>query len=298
MENTWYTGINNFKKHTLNAGDNKTFTLELCDTEFEPNRDIDAIMFDHLANRQSKTVEILYSGGLDSEFTLASCMRNKIPVEAMTMVIKVRGAILNVVDLYYSEKFCRENNIKQNFFYLDAVDFYESGQYLEYLIPYGIVEPHVASHFWLLDKCQHFPVIGGDWPWVHAHRKSKIISPHKNDYCNYERYMNDNGISGVGNMIGYSLESCCYFIKKHLECYTPGVEGAATSAFLKFKMYGLAEPRLRSYGWETCPPELFNKLKYKAELLGRIGIIENKIVWGEQIAKIIQSEVRENSSFV
>jgi len=297
MNNTvWYSGLNNFKKHTLDQY--KNFTLELTENEFEPNRNIDAIMLDHLANRQTKTVEVLYSGGLDSELVLSSCIRNNIPVEANTMVIKIHGAILNVVDLYYSEKFCRENNIKQNFFYLDAIDFYEGGQHLEYLLPYNIIEPHVASHFWLLDKCQNFPIIGGDWPWVQAHRKSKVLSPHKIDYCNYDRYMNDNGISGIGNMIGHSIESCFYFIKKHLECYESGNEGPVTSAFLKFKMYGLTEPRLRSYGWESCPVDLFNKLKYKAELLSKVGKIENNIVWGETIANLIQSEVRQNSSFV
>ena len=297
-ETIWYTGVNNFRKHTLNVGPTNYFTLELCDDDFEPNRHIDSIMLDHLSDRQTKTVEVLYSGGLDSEFVLDSCLRNNIPVEATTLVIKVHGAILNVVDLYYSEKYCRENNIKQNFFYLDALDFYQSGQYLEYLQPYNITEPHVASHFWLLDKCQNFPIIGGDWPWVHAHKNEKVLSPQRIDFCNYERYMNDTGITGIGNMIGHSLESCCYFINKHIEYYEHGNDKFDTVPFLKFKMYGVKEPRIKSYGWEQCPPELFNKIRYKAELLSKLGRVEHSIVWGEKIANIIKSEVRQNSRFV
>lgn len=295
----WYTGLNNFKKHTLTLSHPKSFLVELVDQDFEPDRHIDAIMFDHLKDRQTKTVEVLYSGGLDSELVLGSCIRNKIPVEATTLVITIRGAILNVIDLYYSEKFCRENNIKQNLFYLDALDLYESGQYLEYLLPYHITEPHIASHFWLIDKCQNYPVVGGDWPWVHAHRiHNKILSPQRNDFCNYERYMSSKGITGIGNMIGHSLESCCYFIKKHIEHHEIGNDSFHTLPFMKFKMYDVKEPRIKSYGWEQCPKSLFDQAKYKLTLISKIGQIKQTIKWGSKISSILQTPLNESSKFL
>ena len=54
---------------------------ELLDVPFESNRNITDIFNDHLSIRQTKYVEVLYSGGLDSELVLLSCLKNKIPVE-------------------------------------------------------------------------------------------------------------------------------------------------------------------------------------------------------------------------
>lgn len=291
-----WAGGDGFINRKLNL-DTKEFLSVLTDNDFEPNRDIDAIFYDHLKDRQTKTVDLFYSGGLDSELVLMSCIRNKIPVNAITLVVKVKGAILNVVDLYYSEKFCRENNIKQHFFYLNAEDIFYNDRYLDYLVPYQIAEPHLASHFWLMEQCQNFPIIGGDWPWVHAHKKQRVISPTRVDFCGYERYMQDKGIAGIGNMIGHSLESCCHFIKKHIEYYEPGNDTFSAVPFLKYRMYNTNEPRIKSYGWETCPEELLSMKKYKTTLASKIGLIKNKIVWGSSISNVLQSTAYENSSF-
>lgn len=300
MENeiVWYTGINHFKKNSLSSGKNKEFTLELReDIDFDLNKSIDEIFYDHLKIRHTKKVEVLYSGGLDSELVMSSCIKNKIPVEANTLIIKAKGAIINVVDLYYSEKFCRENNIKQNLFVLDANEFYEGGHYLEYLVPYNIIEPHVASHFWLIEKCNNFPVIGGDWPWVQTNKQNKIISPYKLDYSSYERFMNNKGIIGIGNMISHSFESCFYFIKSHIKNYNLGEDSFYTVPFLKYKLYGLQEPRIKSYGWENCPPGVFNMFNYKIKLVELLGITTHKIIWGPVISALLDSNTNYNTKF-
>lgn len=292
---TW-TGGDGFIKRTLNTN-TKEFLTELTDNEFEPNRSVDEIFYDHLKNRQTKTIDLLYSGGLDSELVLQSCLRNNIPVNAITLVIKVRGAILNVVDLYYSEKFCRENNIKQHLFHLNAEDIFYNDAYIDLLVPYQVSEPHFASHFWLLEKCKNVPVIGGDWPWVQMHKQNKVISPTRIDLCCHERFMLDKKIPGISNMVGHSLESSCHFIKKHIEYHEPKTDTFNTVPFLKYKMYGVSEPRIRSYGWETCPEQLLNLKKYKITLLSKIGIVRNKIKWGNKIGSILQTNTNENSSF-
>lgn len=294
----WATGLYNYKKCRLEtSGQVSKFTTELTDNDFEPNRSVDAIFYDHLKGRQTKTVDLLYSGGLDSELVLMSCIRNKIPVNAITLVVKVKGAILNVVDLYYSEKFCRENNIKQHLFHLNAEDIFHNDAYLDYLVPYQVSEPHLASHFWLLERCHNFPVIGGDWPWVHAHKQNKVLSPARIDFCSYERYMTDKGITGIGNMIGHSLESCCHFIQKHIDNYETGYDQFHTVPFLKYKMYQTNEPRIKSYGWETCPEQLLNLKRYKINLLKEIGAVNNSIKWYDKISDILQTNTNINSSF-
>lgn len=282
----WETGLSGYKKHTLESNH---FTTELTECQFEKGRNIDNIFLDHLVNRQTSTVEILFSGGTDSELVLMSCLRNKIPVEVMTMVIQFKGISINITDLYYSEKFCRENNIKQNLFYLDAEWLFDSGKYLDYLLPYNIREPHVASHFWLIEQCNNYPILGGDWPWYQKHKN--VLSPFRLAYSNYERFMHDKGISGIGNMISHSFESSYKFIelqKQYDDDIVP---------LLKQKMYGLDSPRLRSYGWEQSLSSIFNINKYKIELLKELGPQYENIKWGEQISKLIDSTDNSNSLF-
>ena len=288
----WSTGLNGYKKHTLHNND---FTTELTECQFEPGRSLDSIFVDHLMDRPDSPVELLYSGGLDSELVLMSLLRNNIPVEAMTMVIMIKGAILNVVDLYYSEKFCRENNVKQNLFYFDAVDFYESEKYLEYALPLKIVEPHVPSHMWLIEQCHGYPVIGGDWPWVQSEKK--VLSPFKLAFSSYERFMTLKGIPGIGNMISHSFESSYHFIQQHLKWHERGNDSFHTVPFLKYKMYGTKEPRIKSYGWEQCPTQLFNINKYKIELLKQLGVPKSTIVWGDKISTLINSSTNSNNLF-
>ena len=281
----WSTGLNEYKKHTL---DNNNFTTELTECKFELGRSVDAIFNDHLADRPNSPVELLYSGGMDSELVLMSLMNNKIPVEVITMVIQVRGITLNVTDLYYSEKFCRENNIKQNLFYLDAEDFFNSGKYLEYLLPYSITEPHVASHFWLIEQCQSYPILGGDWPWFQKHKN--VLSPFRLAYSMYEKFMQDKNISGIGNMIGHSFESSYKFIELQKQINEDIVP------LLKQQMYKMPLPRIRSYGWEQGN-KFFPINKYKIELLRQVGIPKSTIIWGEQIKMLIESETNSNILF-
>jgi len=97
----WSSGSNGYKNCTLESGENShKFTTELLDVPFEAGRSITEIFNDHLAIRQTKYVEVLYSGGLDSELVLLSCMKNNIPVIALTLVIKVEGLVINTHDLY------------------------------------------------------------------------------------------------------------------------------------------------------------------------------------------------------
>ena len=87
--NVWYSGQDNYLKNTFITDDetNKhTYELELIeDVHIQENRTIYEVYNDLLSVRQTKTVQLLFSGGLDSELTLHACLKNKIPVEAVTL---------------------------------------------------------------------------------------------------------------------------------------------------------------------------------------------------------------------
>ena len=297
----WNIGLQNFKKCSLELQENfNHFTTELLDVDFEYGRDIADIFFDHLANRQTKYVEVLYSGGLDSELVLLSCLRKNIPVKAITLLIRINGMIVNTHDLYYAEKFCREHDVPQKIIELDALDFFESGKFYDYLIPYYITEPHVATHLWLIEECSHFPVLGGDWPWVQVNKVEKVLSPFRLDFSSYERFMKDKGISGIGNMISHSLESSYKMIELHIQNYE-GFTGKENYAQLKQRMYSKIEPsiepRINSYGWENSKQKNFHLLHMRIELLKKLKTTTHSIKWGKTIADLLGTTIRENDKF-
>ena len=294
----WNTGLRGYKKCTLELNNyGHTFTTELLDVPFIPDRSITEIFNDHLSINNSKYVEVLYSGGLDSEIVLLHCIQHNIPVIAITMVIKLKGLTINTHDLYYAEKFCRENNITHKLIDLDADKFFNTGQYLDYLTPYYITEPHVATHLWLLEQCDYFPVIGGDWPWCHVNKENKILSPTRLEFSSYDRFMQDRNINGIGNMISHSIDSVYYFINLQINSY----EGKEDVSFLKARMYNKInkiEPRLRSYGWENRNTLDFNLATYKIELLKQLNVTKNYIKWGNTIKQLLNTTLSESSTFI
>lgn len=307
---TWYAGKNNYKKHTYepdyyehNLG---RFTTELLDVECRPLTNIHDIIADDLSVRQTKTVEVLFSGGMDSECVIRSCLYNKIPVRALTARFYVKGFLVNTHDLYYAEKFCREHNVEQKFIDIDAWDFFESGRFADYIVPYYIWYPHVAVHFWIFEQATGFPVLGGEysWPWA----TEKIISPHRIPFMVYDRFMADRGIHGIGSMLGNSLESNCLFIKNHLRIVRSAPEGYYRGeddkiTILKQVLYkemgfGDLELRMKNYGWDMVHPDIISLPKYLSKIIDKTGTSNARIIWGQQIANAMGGEPGSNDRHI
>jgi hypothetical protein len=180
---------------------------------------------------------------------------------------------------------------------LDADKFFQNGNHLSYLTPYYIIEPHVATHLWLLEQCSYFPIVGGDWPWVHNHIENKVLSPCRLEFSSYERFMKDKGIDGIGNMVGYSLESSCKLIQIHLNNH---IDSDSVSN-IKSRMYQTIYPelraRLRSYGWEHHKTKSFNLMNYKIELIKQLKTTTPHIKWNNTIKTLLNTQVNQNDKF-
>ena len=306
----WYAGTNNYKRHTYEPDYYEPkmgrFTTELLDVETRNTTNIHEIFADDLSIRQTKTVEVLFSGGMDSECVIRSCLHSKIPVRALTARFMVKGYPVNTHDLYYAEKFCRENNVEQVFVDLDSEKFFESGRYADYLVPYNIWHPHVAVHFWIFEQATGFPVLGGEysWPWA----TEKIVSPHRIPFMSYDRFLQDKGIHGIGNMLGNSLESNCLFIKNHLDIvhrappgYYRGEDDKITilkQALYEQMGFGKLELRMKNYGWDGVLKETFDLWQYYWVLQGKYGESKAVIKWGNKIAEALGGEPGSNDRHI
>lgn len=290
QQKIWYSGLDNYRKHTLT---DESFTVELLDVPLRGLNTVNEAFAAHLEGA-NLPVEVLYSGGLDSEVVLMSCIMNKIPTVAVTMRLMFRGAPFNISDIYYAEKFCREHQIKQVVYDLDVEQFYNNGDHVQYLENYNIQLFVVPTLYWLIEKCHSFPVIGGDYLWPLSNIGELTYSPYRKDYNTYDLFMQEKGIPGIGNMISHSLDSNILFIKEHLKHYPKE----------KFKidmMYELGfenlEYRHRSHGWE-----LIKNLDYDWEKVGfdafyRLPKYKNIVHWNQALADVIGGTPGYNDNF-
>lgn len=303
----FYSGRLNYKKHTHTIGlGTQQFATHISDVETEDFQTFDNIIARDLGSRGNKTVEVLYSGGMDSELVLASCIKQHIPCVAVTMKLMGNGCVLNTHDLYYSERFCRNNSIPHKIIELDCDRFFDNGDHIAYLEPFLITHPHVATHFWLFEQCESFPVIGGDypWPWVYP----RIISPFRHHYCYYDEFMKKRNITGIGNILSYSLEASMFGASKHTELVegNPGeYDGTPRRiARLKHRLYSdflgtELEQRFRSDGWTQLPVTVFNLGQYRGDLYKRFKVVETdtSISWEQKMATAIGGVPGSNNRF-
>jgi hypothetical protein len=297
MEVIWTDGVDNYKENKIITDpitNKKVHHIILKDVPTDNTKSYLDMSHSILANKGK--LNVLLSGGQDSELLLRTIMSLGLDYSVTTMKLVVDDCIVNTQDLYYSEMFCRENNVKQNIITLDVYDFFESKKYLNYLIPYSIIEPHVATHFWMLEQCDDTPVFAGDysWPWI----EKSILSPHRLEYSSYSRFMLDNNINGISSFLNHSLELNMHLIDRHYHYYNDTLESGRFKSNL-YSSLGVGEfvPRLRNSGWEGLTSKLFKKNKYKLELIKKLGVTPSTIFWGEKIKTLLKSDVNQNNIY-
>jgi len=309
----WYSGLDNYKKHTFTVDPNNKehkYVLEILDRELpKEERNIFDIFADYLSVRQTRTVEVLFSGGVDSELILKTCLLKKIPVRALTLRMYIHGILKNTHDLYYSEKFCRANGVEQKFIDLDIKSFYENGNHIPYLEPYYVTRATLATQLWLLEQATGFPIIGGEYMWPWAHYNVMILSPIRSLFSAHDRFMKDRGIMGIGTILDYGYESNVKILKSHINVVKsdiPRYNNLTMTAHSILKHYiwkklGYEdiELRRRSGGWEYIDIDSYDldRKKLEVELIKKYGVTIDKIKWNEGVAKILNNEPGENNKF-
>lgn len=103
--------------------------------------------------------KLCLSGGIDSACMLESFASKKIPFEAV--FLKFNNA-LNDFDIKTNIQLCEEKKIKYSVVDLDIIHFFDSGLYFEIAQKYECQSPQIATHLWLLDQIDGFPVLSGN----------------------------------------------------------------------------------------------------------------------------------------
>lgn len=107
--------------------------------------------------REGLSVDVLFSGGSDSEIVLRSFKELKVPINVHIMRY---DNYVNAHDWSYAYVICQSLNIKPIFHDLDLIDFWESGKCMEYADLSKCVSPQLLPHMWLMDRVDGLPVMG------------------------------------------------------------------------------------------------------------------------------------------
>lgn len=285
----WSDGLNNYKQHQI-VNKQHYIDYKLLINGDVPNSSFDEIVLKNLEGNQLP-IHLLYSGGIDSEFVLVMLKKLNVQFDVVTMKLTYKNLIINTQDIYYSDKFCRHNNIKQKIITLDCKKFYESDDYKKFIEPYSINSAYLSSQFWLLSQLDGFNIIGGNYFWPQFQKDNPVLSPMTYGSNFHQKFMNDNNIRGIGNMLSHSYAINYLLIqehKKHVGTSQIGVKE------IKSKIYKtLSESNLQlrniSHGWENR--DIFDVKKFDLP----INLYKHcQIIWDENLKNLLETTLYEN----
>lgn len=210
----WYSGYNNYKIQT--KSDNQ-FTVEFSEQEIDKNLTIQQVYRNHLQSITKPFVEILYSGGLDSEILMLSLLEMKIPIRVKSLKLYFNDCLLNGYDLYFIDNFCRSRNIDVEYIDLEITKFHGSAFDIDVCAKYHMQKPYHSFTFYALQRCEGYVIMGGEYPWVSKVNGKYFLNCPSIPFSSYELYFKDNGLEGIGNMQTYTLNSLYLFVKSHLQ---------------------------------------------------------------------------------
>lgn len=107
-------------------------------------------------------INIMFSGGIDSEVVVQSFKQLDVPFKVSIMRFKDD---LNIHDISHAVIFCEQNNIKYDLIDLDLLKFWETDLH-RYAEKAKSWSPQTCSTMWLADQIDDFPVMGTGDSWL------------------------------------------------------------------------------------------------------------------------------------
>lgn len=139
---------------------------------------------------------VLYSGGIDSELIVETCIAANIEFDVSIMRYVVDGESMNDFDINYAIDYCNNYDVNYTIYELDLNWFLEGGTYIEYAIRYQCNSPQLCCHMWLMDCISGTPILGGDMVVIRGTGdKMHLWSKPFMNYC-YDSYFTQTNREG------------------------------------------------------------------------------------------------------
>lgn len=157
----------------------------------------------HLLSALDCEINIMYSGGLDSEIVAEACRLYSIPHRLHFIMLTNSNRVFNEVD--YNNAIAFDNKVELH--NLDFDQYFESGDYIDFALQYKTTSPQLACHLKIAKDIGSNLVFGGDAMRFNYKLDTKQVtftSVSPGHFC-YDNLVCETG--GIGNMAiaNYSL---------------------------------------------------------------------------------------------
>lgn len=126
---------------------------------------LDAVEYVY-ANKTGK-FQVLYSGGLDSQYVCEVLLRLKMDFEPVIINLKNNaGELLNWHDIKYAYEFCKSKNITPITYDLNFEKFVDSGKHLEIGISVTCAGTAMPTTMHVASQLDGFSLLGNDPPYM------------------------------------------------------------------------------------------------------------------------------------
>lgn len=107
---------------------------------------------------------VLFSGGIDSQFTMGIAQQMGVRVNAITYAGIWENSVVNASDVLTAQRFCAKHDIPIRIIDLDLKQFLNSGELIDFATSYKTFSPQVCCHLKFLSSLDNStPILmGGD----------------------------------------------------------------------------------------------------------------------------------------
>jgi hypothetical protein len=205
--------------------------------------------------QRTSPLQLCYSGGLDSEFVLATFLDLGIPIQVFIM-----NTQYNHHETKYAFKFCEARNITPVVIDLDYDKFVESGKLLKIAESMQCAQWQIPANMWLVSQLSGTVLIGNDPPHLKLNQKTNLWYLDEEEVIHSQfNFWRDNSIEGTPFLLSYTPELMLSFlidpdIEKLANHGFPGKLGTNSTKVRVFNRYSGfdLEQRVKQHGYEVA----------------------------------------------
>jgi hypothetical protein len=222
--------------------------------------------------RKGLPIDILFSGGKDSEITLRSFLEIKVPVN----VHFVDYDFYNMYDKRWATKICEFFNIKLNIHNLDIRKFWRSDECMQIANSSKSVSPQLISQQWLMSQVDGIPVLGSGECYTARSDiaiQKKIEKGHRNlnnvnwvlvereKIATWYRYLISNNRPGIPGFFQYTPELMLSFLEDpicqdlHSNITKGKLSNSSSKSSICLKHWPEVKKRYKKTGFENLRDE-------------------------------------------
>lgn len=205
--------------------------------------------------QRTAPLQLCYSGGLDSEFVLATLLDLGIPVEVVIM-----NTQYNYHETKYAFKFCAARNIKPTVIDLDYDWFVESGKLISIAESMRCAQWQIPANMWLTEQLTGTVITGNDPPHMKLNKQDNLWYLDEEEVIHSQfNFWRQHSILGTPFLLSYTPESMLSFLidptmEKLANHGFPGKLGTNSTkvhVFNRLSNYNL-EQRVKQSGYEIA----------------------------------------------